>query len=125
MKKPGYYKHFHPPRRPKKLRASSKFHSLHFHAKWRCKKMINVTIVNNCFNFTCGRSTVQHFSFVLTNQEAKWTFGFCRYAPNSETAIVILSCLPWHELFYKLLNKCAELTQHGGKRFNIPSSALF
>jgi len=67
------------------------------------------------FAFPCkvAITTVQHFSFVLTNQEAKWTFGFCRYAPNSETAIVILSCLPWHELFYKLLNKCAELTQHG------------
>jgi hypothetical protein len=48
---------------------------------------------------------------VLTNLEAKWTFGFCRLAPNSETALVFLSYLPWHELFYKLLNQCAELTQ--------------
>jgi hypothetical protein len=54
---------------------------------------------------------VQHFSFVLTNLEAKWTFGFCRLAPNCETALVFLSYLPWHELFYKMLNLCAELTQ--------------
>jgi len=59
------------------------------------------------FPITC----VQHFSFVLTNLEAKWTFGFCRYAPNGSTALVFLSSLPWHEFFYKLLNLSAELTQ--------------
>ncbi len=65
------------------------------------------------------RENVQHFSFVLTNLEAKWTFGFCRLAPNCETALVFLSYLPWHELFYKMLNLCAELTQssNSGKFF--------
>ncbi len=79
------------------------------------------------FNFS---TTVQNFSFVMTNQEAQWTFGFCRCAPNSETALVrlrarstvrkhnlflfvsqvMLSSLPWHETFYKILNHAAELT---------------
>ncbi len=31
---------------------------------------------------------VQSFSFVLTNLDAQWTFGFCRLSPNSETALV-------------------------------------
>jgi len=65
------------------------------------------------FTFPCPTSItqIQHFSFVLTNLEAQWTFGFCRYAPNSETALCILSSLPWHELFFKMLNQCAELIQ--------------
>jgi len=60
-------------------------------------------------------SQIQHFSFVLTNLEAQWTYGFCRYSPNSDTALCILSYLPWHELFFKMLNQCAELIQGSGK----------
>lgn len=44
---------------------------------------------------------IQHYSFVLTDLESKWTFGFCRHDPKSETAIVVLSYLPWHQGFYK------------------------
>ena len=55
-------------------------------------------------------SAVQNFSFVLTNLEGKFTYGFCRQAPHSETALVLLSSLPWHETFYRLLNHAAELT---------------
>ena len=68
------------------------------------------------FTFPCPTTVtaVQHFSFVLTNLEAQWTFGFCRYAPNSETALCFLSCLPWHEVFFKLLNQCAELVTATG-----------
>lgn len=47
------------------------------------------------------RTMIQHYSFVLTNIESKWTFGFCRHDPKSETALVVLSYLPWHESFYK------------------------
>ncbi|KAG5309544.1 DEN1B protein, partial [Acromyrmex insinuator] len=53
---------------------------------------------------------VQHFSFVLTSIDSKWTFGFCRHDPKTETALVVLSALPWHETFYKLLNHIASLT---------------
>ncbi|KAG8222195.1 hypothetical protein J437_LFUL001287, partial [Ladona fulva] len=59
---------------------------------------------------------VQHFSFVLTSIDSKWTFGFCRHDPKTETAIVVLSYLPWHETFYKFLNEIAPLVnnaEHG------------
>ena len=55
---------------------------------------------------------MQHFSFVLTSLDSKWTFGFCRQAPNCGTALVITSSLPWHEFFFKILNQIAELMQH-------------
>jgi hypothetical protein len=73
-----------------------------------CTSLYHTVVTVGVFLF---RENVQHFSFVLTNLEAKWTFGFCRLAPNCETALVFLSYLPWHELFYKMLNLCAELTQ--------------
>ncbi|XP_050501075.1 DENN domain-containing protein 1B isoform X2 [Diabrotica virgifera virgifera] len=52
---------------------------------------------------------IQHYSFVLTDLESKWTFGFCRHDPKSETAIVVLSYLPWHQGFYKFLDTTAVL----------------
>ncbi|CAL1680904.1 unnamed protein product [Lasius platythorax] len=55
---------------------------------------------------------VQHFSFVLTSIDSKWTFGFCRHDPKTETGLVVLSALPWHETFYKLLNHIASLTSN-------------
>ncbi|XP_037079283.1 DENN domain-containing protein 1A-like [Pollicipes pollicipes] len=64
------------------------------------------------FTFPCEfeRSTVQHFSFVLTNVDSKWTFGFCRHAPQKQTALVLLSAFPWHDAFFKLLDCLSELT---------------
>ncbi|CAN7993162.1 unnamed protein product, partial [Ixodes hexagonus] len=63
------------------------------------------------FAYPCEFSStaVQHFSFVLTSIDSKWTFGYCRHAPNSQTCFVLLSYLPWHETFYKVLNQIAEL----------------
>ncbi|XP_042242649.1 uncharacterized protein LOC121879914 isoform X2 [Homarus americanus] len=63
------------------------------------------------FAFPCSfeSSNVQHFSFVLTSLDSKWTYGFCRHAPGAETALVLLSHLPWHETFYKLLNHLSEM----------------
>nr|CAD7263238.1 unnamed protein product [Timema shepardi] len=68
------------------------------------------------FAYPCDfeNSVVQHYSFVLTSVDSKWTFGFCRHDPKSETALVVLSYLPWHESFYKFLNHIAQLT-HGPK----------
>jgi hypothetical protein len=54
-------------------------------------------------------TVIQHYSFVLTDLESKWTFGFCRHDPRSETAIVVLSYLPWHQAFYKFLDNIAVL----------------
>uniref|UniRef100_A0A915HXI0 UDENN domain-containing protein n=1 Tax=Romanomermis culicivorax TaxID=13658 RepID=A0A915HXI0_ROMCU len=53
---------------------------------------------------------VQLFSFVLTNVEGKYTFGYCRHAPKSNTCLCFLSALPWSEFFYKLLNQIASLS---------------
>ena len=79
------------------------------------------TMVNSCSTFSCSKNkvikfycystAVQHFSFVLTSLDSKWTFGFCRQAPNAQTALVLMSYLPWHEFFYKILNQIAELMQ--------------
>ncbi|XP_046412228.1 DENN domain-containing protein 1A isoform X2 [Neodiprion fabricii] len=67
------------------------------------------------FAYPCSFENVlvQHFSFVLTSIDSKWTFGFCRHDPKTETALVILSALPWHETFYKLLNHIAIITASG------------
>ncbi|XP_064085735.1 uncharacterized protein LOC135200910 isoform X2 [Macrobrachium nipponense] len=76
------------------------------------------------FAFPCSfdSTNVQHFSFVLTSLDSKWTYGFCRHAPGSETALVILSHLPWHETFYKLLNHLADMI--GNERTQDMTSCL-
>ncbi|XKL60307.1 hypothetical protein PGB90_001323 [Kerria lacca] len=65
------------------------------------------------FAFPCefDKTVPQHYSFVLTNVDSKWTFGFCRHDPRSETALVVLTYLPWHEAFSKFLNYISELMQ--------------
>ncbi|UXI21706.1 OPA3-like protein [Sarcoptes scabiei] len=57
--------------------------------------------------FKCD--VITHFSFVLTNIKSKWTFGYCRHTPDSDTCLLILSDLPWHSTFFKILDHCAEL----------------
>uniref|UniRef100_A0A914V9S7 UDENN domain-containing protein n=1 Tax=Plectus sambesii TaxID=2011161 RepID=A0A914V9S7_9BILA len=47
------------------------------------------------FSFPCGledeqSEAVQLFSFVLTDQDSTYTFGFCRHTPKSNTCICIL-----------------------------------
>ncbi|XP_072930663.1 DENN domain-containing protein 1A isoform X8 [Epargyreus clarus] len=63
------------------------------------------------FTFPCqlDNTFVQHYSFVLTSVDSKYTFCFCRYDPRANTALVLLSHLPWHDIFYKLLNCIANL----------------
>lgn len=46
---------------------------------------------------------VTQFSFVLTNIESKWTFGYCQISPKTDSCIVLLSQLPWHETFFKIV----------------------
>lgn len=65
------------------------------------------------FSYPCEfvNDNVIHFSFVLTSLDSKWTFGFCRHSPSpANTCIVLLSSLPWHDTFYRLLNEIASLT---------------
>lgn len=65
------------------------------------------------FAFPCefNTSVPQHYSFVLTNSDSKWTYGFCRHDPRSETALVVLTYLPWHDIFNKFLDDVSELMQ--------------
>lgn len=70
-----------------------------------------LTLTKFCFPFNVERwqnSSVQHFSFTLTDLQGYQRFGFCRLSVNARNCTCILSCLPWFELFYKLLNNIAE-----------------
>lgn len=58
------------------------------------------------FAYPCNNlviNSVTQFSFVLTNVDSKWTFGYCRISPTTDTCIVLLSQLPWHETFFKIV----------------------
>lgn len=52
---------------------------------------------------------VDHFTFVLTDLESKYKFGYCRHAQGVQTCLCIISCLPWFDVFYIILNKLAEM----------------
>ncbi|XP_049819188.1 DENN domain-containing protein 1B-like isoform X2 [Aethina tumida] len=67
------------------------------------------SVPNFAYPYKFENTVIQHYSFVLTDLESKWTFGFCRHDPKSETAIVVLSYLPWHQAFYKFLDTTAVL----------------
>uniref|UniRef100_A0A1L8DLB7 Putative ras signaling inhibitor st5 n=1 Tax=Nyssomyia neivai TaxID=330878 RepID=A0A1L8DLB7_9DIPT len=60
---------------------------------------------------------VQIYSFVLTDSDSKWSFGFCRHEPDTEVATVIFSYLPWHDVFLRLINVCVELKKHNRTEF--------
>lgn len=66
------------------------------------------------FAYPCKieNTCIEYYSFVFTDLDSKWTFGYCRHDPNSATTFVILSYLPWHESFYKLLNCIAQITNN-------------
>lgn len=63
------------------------------------------------FAFPCANESfaVDHFTFVLTDIEGKFKFGFCRHATGALTCLCIVSYLPWYEIFYKLLNSLADI----------------
>ncbi|KAK3088248.1 hypothetical protein FSP39_016572 [Pinctada imbricata] len=63
------------------------------------------------FAFPCDteRTAVDHFTFVLTDLDGKLKFGYCRHSTGAQTCLCIVSCLPWFEVFYNLLNTLAEI----------------
>ncbi|XP_030371349.1 DENN domain-containing protein 1C isoform X2 [Scaptodrosophila lebanonensis] len=63
------------------------------------------------FAFPCDLESdaVQSYSFVHTTSDSKWRFGFCRHDPKTQTAMVLITYLPWHDTFLKLLPVLAEL----------------
>ncbi|XP_043643702.1 DENN domain-containing protein 1A isoform X8 [Drosophila teissieri] len=54
-------------------------------------------------------TSVQTYSFVHTTGDSKWRFGFCRQDPRTNTAMVLITYLPWHDTFLKLLPVLGEL----------------
>lgn len=52
---------------------------------------------------------VDHFTFVLTDIDSKFRFGFCRLSAGSQSCLCIVSYYPWFEIFYRLLNYVAEI----------------
>uniref|UniRef100_A0AAG5DFN1 UDENN domain-containing protein n=1 Tax=Anopheles atroparvus TaxID=41427 RepID=A0AAG5DFN1_ANOAO len=71
------------------------------------------------FAFPCAfeSRTIQVHSFVLTNIDSKWRFGFCRHDPKSPTAMVIITYLPWHDTFMRFLNVLAEIKKNRPNEF--------
>lgn len=64
------------------------------------------------FAYPCNNlpiSNVTQFSFVLTNIDSKWTFGYCRISPTTDTCVVLLSQLPWHETFFKIVSQIGAI----------------
>ncbi|KAL4218820.1 DENN domain-containing protein [Mactra antiquata] len=66
------------------------------------------------FAFPCDTerytTTVDHFTFTMTDLDSKFKFGFCRHATGAQTCFCIISLLPWFEVFYNFLNILAEIT---------------
>ncbi|CAB3399499.1 unnamed protein product [Caenorhabditis bovis] len=70
------------------------------------------------FAFPCpmkqnGSDAVQMFSFVLTDSNSKYSFGFCRYTPRNDTCICFLSGFFWPNVFYKALNQLSIVMNSG------------
>ncbi|XP_031630158.1 uncharacterized protein LOC116345160 isoform X2 [Contarinia nasturtii] len=63
------------------------------------------------FAYPCQflNESVQTYSFVLTSTDSKWRFGFCRHDAKAQTAMVIITYLPWHDTFLKFLNVLGEM----------------
>lgn len=64
------------------------------------------------FAYPCNNlviNNVTQFSFVLTNIDSKWTFGYCRISPTTDSCIVLLSHLPWHETFFKIVAQIGSI----------------
>ncbi|KAJ7375470.1 DENN domain-containing protein [Desmophyllum pertusum] len=62
-----------------------------------------------CYPCVTSSEAVQHYTFVLTDIEGKYRFGFCRYSPDVKTCLCILSYLPWFKIFYELLNRISDI----------------
>jgi len=76
------------------------------------------------FAYPCSNlviNAVTQFSFVLTNIDSKWTFGYCRISPTTDTCIVLLSQLPWHETFFKIVAQLGAIYNTDGKQHELLS----
>ncbi|XP_022221624.2 DENN domain-containing protein 1A isoform X5 [Drosophila obscura] len=71
------------------------------------------------FAFPCDleSDSVLSYSFVHTTGDSKWRFGFCRHDPKAKTAMILITYLPWHDTFLKLLPVLAELKRTDANGF--------
>ncbi|BFZ05834.1 hypothetical protein BsWGS_08873 [Bradybaena similaris] len=69
------------------------------------------------FAYPCptDASKVDHFTFVLTDLDSMFRFGYSRHATGHQTCLCIVSWLPWFEIFYKMLDFLAEITNRSEK----------
>ncbi|KAL6722436.1 hypothetical protein Aduo_017561 [Ancylostoma duodenale] len=70
------------------------------------------------FCFPCGlkeadSDAVQLFSFVLTDSQSQYTFGYCRFTPRNNTCICVMSGFSWPGVFYKILNHVSLIMNNG------------
>jgi hypothetical protein len=69
---------------------------------------------------------VEHFSFVLTDINSKFKFGFCRLSAGTQphSCLCIVSCLPWHEIFFQLLDSLSNCLNSSTNRPIVPLLTL-
>ncbi|CAG5117321.1 unnamed protein product [Candidula unifasciata] len=69
------------------------------------------------FAYPCptDASKVDHFTFVLTDLDSMFRFGYSRHATGHQTCLCIVSWLPWFEIFYKMLDFLAEIMNRSEK----------
>lgn len=63
---------------------------------------------------------MQIYSFVLTDTNSQWRFGFCRHDTKSDKAMILVTHLPWHNQFFKYMNVLSEIrinSSHDFQRF--------
>jgi len=65
------------------------------------------------FSYPCAvdNDGVQYSTFVLTDIDSKFRYGFCRYTPHLSHCLCIISYLPWFETFYSILDKITEFKE--------------
>ncbi|XP_011178754.2 DENN domain-containing protein 1B-like [Zeugodacus cucurbitae] len=59
------------------------------------------------------------YSFVLTAEDSHWRFCFCRYDLDTNSIMIILTRLPWHETFFNMMITLAELKQRNANDFHV------
>lgn len=64
-------------------------------------------------------SAGEHFTFVLTDLESRFKFGFCRLSPQTQTCLCIISWLPWYEIFFPLLDHLSRELSRTSDRFPV------
>lgn len=74
------------------------------------------------FAFPCKNNTTQvdQFTFVLTDLNSTFRFGYCRHGSGAQTCLCVVSYLPWFEVFYKMLNFLAEIINRSDSNALVP-----